>query len=75
MKRSEIILWIMVAVALAANIWLPKHLRPRYSWERDLSQRYAVDFDKTAADVKDYISRYIPDVTDEQIQAWTAIGP
>ena len=74
MKRSEIILWIMVAVALAANIWLPKHLRPRYSWERDLSQRYAVDFDKTAADVKDYISRYIPDVTDEQIQAWTESG-
>ncbi len=41
MKRSEIILWIMVAVALAANIWLPRHLRQKYSWDRDLSQRIA----------------------------------
>ncbi|MBR1926880.1 MAG: transglutaminase domain-containing protein, partial [Bacteroidales bacterium] len=43
MKRSEIILWVMVAVALAANIWLPRHLRPQYSWERDLSQRIAAN--------------------------------
>ena len=33
----------MVAVALAANIWLPRHLRLKYSWERDLSQRIAAD--------------------------------
>lgn len=74
MKRSEVILWIMVAVALAANIWLPKHLQPKYSWERDLSQRYAADFNKTAGEVKEYISKYIPDVTDGQIQAWTESG-
>ena len=43
MKRSEIILWIMVAVALAANIWLPRHLRQKYSWDRDLSQRVAAN--------------------------------
>ena len=43
MKRSEIILWIMVAVALAANIWLPRHLRQNYSWDRDLSQRVAAN--------------------------------
>ena len=33
----------MVAVALAANIWLPRHLRMKYTWERDLSQRIAAD--------------------------------
>ena len=43
MKRSEKFLWLMVAVALAANIWLPRHLRLKYSWERDLSQRIAAD--------------------------------
>ena len=43
MKRSEKVLWLMVAVALAANIWLPRHLRLKYSWERDLSQRIAAD--------------------------------
>ena len=74
MKTSEVILWIAVAVALAANIWLPRHLNQRYSWERDLSQRYAVDFCRTDKEVKEYIQRYIPDVTDGQIAAWTESG-
>ena len=43
MKKKEIILWVLVALALAANIWLPKQHR-KYSWERDLSQRLAADF-------------------------------
>ena len=74
MKKSEIILWILVVIALAANIWLPRHIGRRYSWERDLSQRLAVDFCRTRAEVKDYVSKYIPDVTDEQIDAWTKSG-
>jgi len=41
MKKSEVILWTMVLIALAANIWLPRHLRQKYSWDRDLSQRVA----------------------------------
>ena len=43
MKRSEKILWIMVAVALAANIVLPRLMQPKYSWDRDLAQRVAAD--------------------------------
>ena len=43
MKRSEKILWIMVAVALAANIVLPRLMQPKYSWDRDLAQRIAAD--------------------------------
>ena len=74
MKKSEIILWIMVAIALAANIWLPKHIHQRYSWDRDLSQRLAVDFCRTREEVKDYIRKYDPYVTDEQIDAWTKSG-
>lgn len=47
---------------------------PDYSWEKDLAHRYAVDFNKTRQDVKDYISRLMPDVTDEAIDAWTEAG-
>ena len=74
MKRSEKVLWAAVALALAANIWLPRQMRYRYSWEKDLSQRLATEFSATREDVKEYVSRYIPDVTDGQIDAWTASG-
>ena len=74
MKTKEKVLWLAVLAALAANIWLPRHLQQKYSWERDLSQRYAADFDKSAAEVKDYIRKYIPDVTDAQIEEWTSAG-
>ena len=73
MKKKEIVLWSLVAVALAANIVVPK-LRRAYSWERDLSQRLAVDFSRTRAEVKDWIADYIPDVTDKQIDTWTDEG-
>ena len=33
MKRKEIVLWTLVALALAANIWLPRQMRYRYSWD------------------------------------------
>jgi transglutaminase-like putative cysteine protease len=74
MKRSELILWILVGIALAANIWLPRHMRQRYSWDRDLSQRLAVDFCKTREEMKEYIQKYVPDVTEQQIDAWTESG-
>ena len=74
MKKSEIILWVLVGLALAANIWLPGHLRQRYSWERDLSQRLAADFCRTREEVKDYIRKYDPYVTEEQIDKWTESG-
>ena len=74
MKRSEWILWILVGIALAANIWLPRHMRQRYSWDRDLSQRLAVDFCRTREEVKEYIRKYDPYVTDEQIDEWTESG-
>ncbi len=74
MKRSEIILWTMVAIALAANIWLPKHMNRKYSWERDLSQRLAVDFCKTKEEVKGEIREFYPYVSDAEIDGWTESG-
>ncbi len=53
---------------LAACGTKPKY--PAYSWEEDLHQRFLRDFCLTEAQVKEYIQRYIPDVTDEQLRAW-----
>lgn len=47
---------------------------PRYDWNKDLQYRLATDFCKSRAEVTDYIRKYIPEVTDAQIDAWTASG-
>lgn len=46
----------------------------KYSWEEDLQYRLATDFCRTRQEVKEYIVKYIPDVTEQQIDAWTASG-
>lgn len=71
-KNIEIGLFVLLALAMGIVLYLQRH--PRYSWERDLSQRLAVDFNRTESQVKDYIARYIPEVTDAQIADWTASG-
>jgi len=43
-----------------------------YSWDDDLHQRLLTDFCLTESQVKDYIRKYIPDVTDEQMRQWEA---
>ena len=45
-----------------------------YSWKDDLQHRVELDFCKTRSEVKEYITKYIPDVTDNQIDSWTAQG-
>ena len=41
-----------------------------YNWDDDLHQRLLADFCLTEAQVKDYIRKYIPDVTDGQMRQW-----
>ncbi|MBP3773858.1 MAG: transglutaminase domain-containing protein [Bacteroidaceae bacterium] len=45
-----------------------------YSWEKDLHHRLLCDFKRTQDEVKEYIQKYIPDVTDEQMAQWDATG-
>ncbi len=59
---------IIIALAAIAGC------QPKYSWEDDLAHRLAVDFRRSREEVKEYIQKYIPDVTEEQIDAWTASG-
>lgn len=44
--------------------------KPRFDWKAERQERIKLDFDKTEDQVKEYISRYIPDVTDEQMRRW-----
>ena len=71
-KLKEVLICALLALVLGGILYLQRH--PKYSWDKDLSQRLAVDFDRTEAEVKDYIARYIPEVTDAQIADWTASG-
>lgn len=45
-----------------------------YSWDADLHHRLAVDFNRTHEEVKAYIRKYIPDVTEAQMNAWEKTG-
>ena len=46
----------------------------QYSWEADLHHRLLNDFSKTREQVKEYIRKYIPDVTDRQLVEWEKTG-
>ncbi len=39
-------------------------------WEKERQERIALDFNQTEADVKAFISEYIPDVTDSMMRRW-----
>ena len=69
MKRFAILL---AAAMLAAGCGRPVS---SYSWEEDLAYRESVDFTWSRERVKTYIQKYIPDVTDAQIDEWTENGP
>lgn len=69
-RKSEVIGLIIVALAFIVIIQYQKAGR-KYTWEKDLDHRVAVDFSKTKEEVKTFIAEYIPNVTDEQIDKWT----
>jgi len=52
----------------------PKTEQPSTDWEQERLERIKIDFSRTEADVKTYIQKYIPDVTDEQIRHWEKTG-
>ena len=41
-----------------------------HSWHKDRQNRIAIDFNKSHEEVKSYIKRYIPDVTDSLMEVW-----
>jgi len=75
MKLSNIIFG--VCCLGIAGWWLYQridlHNREK-AWEADLASRIGTDFSRTRSEVTEYIKQYIPDVTEAQIDAWTASG-
>ena len=59
-----------VALLIVASACNSKKEIPAYSWEDDLHQRLLNDFCLTRSQVKQYIQKYIPDVSDEQMDSW-----
>ncbi len=47
---------------------------PAYTWEQDLAQRLEREFSLTREEVRTAIAEIIPEVTDEQIDGWIAVG-
>lgn len=45
-----------------------------YSWEKDLDYRNHCQYSWTRDDVRDYVSKIYPEVTEEQIDEWTENG-
>lgn len=68
MKNLLYIVFLFVFVSACST--KPEN-RP-YSWDDDLHRRLLTDFCLTESQVKDYIRKYIPDVTDEQMRQWEA---
>lgn len=66
MKR---LLYIILAFAVASAC-TSKQKEKAYSWEDDLHQRLLTDFCLTEAQVREYIGKYLSDVTDEQMRRW-----
>ena len=75
MKTSDKIFALLcgVIVVVFAAQRIERHLEKK-AWEKDRMERIAIDFRRSREEVKDYISRYIPEVTDAQIDEWTALN-
>ena len=75
MKTSDKIFALLcgVIVVVFAAQRIERHLE-KTAWEKDRMERIAIDFRRSREEVKEYISRYIPEVTDAQIDEWTASG-
>ncbi len=59
---------------LSSNSMFAQSGSMSYSWEADLHHRLLVDFNKDEKSVLDYIHRYIPNVTEEQMRMWEKTG-
>lgn len=69
MKRLLYVLGVFLFFSACTS---HKQIESDYSWEVDLHNRLLRDFCLTESDVKSYIEKYIPQVTDSQMRVWEA---
>lgn len=63
------LLYIFILFLFASACSTKREIKA-YNWDEDLHQRLLMDFCMTESQVKDYIRKYIPDVTEEQMRKW-----
>lgn len=63
------LVYIVILFVITSACASRQDVKP-YAWEDDLHKRLLIDFCLTEAQVKEYIRKYIPDVTDEQMRKW-----
>ncbi|MBO1362217.1 transglutaminase domain-containing protein [Prevotella sp. A2931] len=65
--KKQIILSMAIMASLGA-------MAQTDGWAKELRHRLLLDFNKSREEVKAYIRRYIPDVTDDRLDAWERTG-
>lgn len=65
---GKLIYFVFLFLVISACNTKPE--KKSYNWEEDLHERLLTDFCMTEVQVKEYIRKYIPDVTDEQMHEW-----
>ena len=63
-KLYFILLFFLIACST------PKTDKASAEWEQERTERIKIDFSRTEDEVKAYIQKYIPDVTDKQMRHW-----
>ena len=66
MKKDVLFIFLLL---LSQNIFADGVLT-----QDELKRRIALDFSRTEAEIKTYIQKYIPNVTDEQMLQWEKSG-
>lgn len=72
MKNANMIALMAISGLLCLSSCGTGNKVERYSWDQDLHQRLLYDFTKDENDIKSYIGKYIPDVTEAQMRNWEA---
>lgn len=73
MKTSDRIFALICAgVVVLFAVQRIQRSRSAKAWEAERQERIAKDFCRTYDEVKAYVARYIPDVTDAQMEDWSA---
>ena len=66
--------YLRTALLIPCLLGAMQGMAQKYSWEDDLHHRLLCDFTQSREEVVDYISRFIPAVTDEKMTRWEASG-
>ena len=72
-KKTDLLFSVLCVLVVLGYLWTWMGRRQRdRNWEKEKQERIAKDFRRSYQEVKDYVAGRLPDVTDEQMEAWSA---